>query len=118
MLEVFLNPSQTSDYEITHDCSEFSSLCPKTGQPDFANIAINYVPDRVCVETKSLKMYLFSYRNTKTFMEDAINKIAHELYENLRPKWLEVVGVYNIRGGIQSTIKVALPNDSNNLYGR
>lgn len=79
---------------------EFSSLCPKTGQPDFATIYIQYIPDKWCVESKSLKLYMFSYRNFGSFMEDITSKIANDIYAIIKPKWIRVVGDFYARGGI------------------
>ena len=107
MLETFPNPSKCTDsssYDITFTSKEFTSLCPITGQPDFAEIDITYVPDEKCVETKSLKMYLFAYRNYQGFMEKVINKIADDLQEVLQAKSLTVEGRFHPRGGIYPVI--------------
>ena len=99
VLERFKNPNSSNDL-VGLDCFEFSSLCPKTHQPDFATIHIAYVPDEYMVESKSLKLYLFSYRNHGAFHERCINMIKDDLVELLKPKYLEVYGDFNSRGGI------------------
>lgn len=88
---------------IRLDCSEFSSLCPVTGQPDFAALLIEYVPDRHLVETKSLKLYLWRYRDQRAFNETLIDAIASDLFQQLKPHWLRVTGRFNARGGIGLT---------------
>uniref|UniRef100_A0A6M3KLJ4 Putative 7-cyano-7-deazaguanine reductase n=1 Tax=viral metagenome TaxID=1070528 RepID=A0A6M3KLJ4_9ZZZZ len=103
-LETFLNKYPNREYEIFFDCPEFTSLCPKTGQPDFGKITISYIPDKNCIETKSLKLYLFSYRNYKSFMESIVNKIFEDLVHACDPKSMKVVGNFNMRGGISITI--------------
>ena len=100
LLEVFINLHQDTIYVIPFECFEFSSLCPKTGQPDFATIHINYIPKRKCVESKSLKLYLFSFRNSGEFMEDITNRIMKDLYKLLEPYYIEVYSNFNSRGGI------------------
>lgn len=107
MLEHFPNQFPERDYLINHETSEFTSLCPKTGQPDFANIRIEYVPDKLCVETKSLKLYLFAYRGEGTFMETIVNKICSDLVAVLDPRSLRVIGSFGARGGIMTTVDVA-----------
>lgn len=105
LLEVFPNRHPDSDYTVTHECMEFSSLCPKTGQPDFGNITIKFVPDKVCVETKSLKLYLFAYRNEGCFMETLTGKIFKDLKEVMQPRSLSVEAVFRSRGGIQTIVR-------------
>lgn len=100
ILERFENRFKKNDYMVTLDAYEFTTLCPKTGQPDFAKIYINYVPDNFLVESKSLKLYLFSFRNEGSFHEDTINKIMDDLVELLNPKYIEVLGIFSPRGGI------------------
>ena len=85
---------------VSFNCPEFTSLCPKTGQPDFAKIIINYIPREKMVESKSLKLYLFSFRNHGDFHEDCVNMIKNDLVNLMRPKYLEVIGIFNARGGI------------------
>ncbi|MDO8644695.1 MAG: preQ(1) synthase [bacterium] len=103
-LETFSNPRPGRDYEIAMDCPEFTCLCPKTGQPDFATIRIRYIPNKLCVELKSLKLYLWSYRNEGGFHEDLTNKILDDLVKACAPKWMEVVGDFNVRGGITTVV--------------
>lgn len=100
MLEVFMNKHRGNDYWVTFDCPEFTSLCPITGQPDFATIRIDYIPDAKMVESKSLKLYLFSYRNHGAFHEDCVNIIMKDLIELMDPKYIEVTGIFTPRGGI------------------
>lgn len=104
LLEVFENPCPGRDYEIEMDCPEFTCLCPKTGQPDFAVVEITYVPDRLCVELKSLKLYLWAYRNEGGFHEKVINGILDDLVSVLKPRKMRVVGDFNVRGGIQTSV--------------
>lgn len=100
VLEVFENKHQENDYFVKFNCPEFTSLCPKTGQPDFATIYISYVPDKLMVESKSLKLYLFSFRNHGDFHEDCVNIIMKDLIKVLDPKYIEVWGKFTPRGGI------------------
>ena len=100
VLETFINKHPENDYMVTFDCPEFTSLCPITGQPDFAHIYINYIPDERMVESKSLKLYLFSFRNRGDFHEDCVNIIMKDLVKLMDPKYLEVKGVFLPRGGI------------------
>ena len=100
VLETFINKHPENDYMVTFDCPEFTSLCPITGQPDFAHIYINYIPDKRMVESKSLKLYLFSFRNRGDFQEDCVNIIMKDLVKLMDPKYLEVKGVFLPRGGI------------------
>jgi 7-cyano-7-deazaguanine reductase len=99
-LEVFPNKNPKSEAWTTFVCTEFTSLCPKTGQPDFARIYINYIADKKMVESKSLKIYLFSFRNHGDFHEDCVQKICNDLYKIMKPKYIEVVGEFTPRGGI------------------
>lgn len=100
VLETFVNKHQGNDYVVTFNCPEFTSLCPKTGQPDFAKIVINYIPRERMVESKSLKLYLFSFRNHGDFHEDCVNIIMKDLVKLMSPKYLEVIGIFMPRGGI------------------
>jgi 7-cyano-7-deazaguanine reductase len=109
-LETFPNPTPTRDYEIRFDCPEFTCLCPKTGQPDFATIRISYVPDALCVELKSLKLYLWSYRDEGAFHEAVTNRIADDLLAAVAPRQLTVHGVFNVRGGITTEVVVRHPD--------
>lgn len=103
-LEVFTNPNPNRDYEIHMECPEFTCLCPRTGQPDFATIDIFYIPDKQCIELKSLKLYLGSYRNEGTFHEAVTNKILDDLVGACRPRWMKVAGDFYVRGGIHTTV--------------
>ena len=109
-LEIFLNPRPERDYEINMECPEFTCVCPRTGQPDFATIRINYVPDQHCIELKSLKLYLWSYRDQGTFHEAVVNKILDDLVAACRPRKMTVVGDFNVRGGIHTTVTARHPN--------
>ncbi|MCH5347260.1 MAG: NADPH-dependent 7-cyano-7-deazaguanine reductase QueF [Muribaculaceae bacterium] len=100
VLETFVNRHPDRDYIVTFTCPEFTSLCPKTGQPDFARIIINYIPGERMVESKSLKLYLFSFRNHGDFHEDCINIILNDLWELMHPRYIEVIGRFTPRGGI------------------
>ncbi|RNC65342.1 preQ(1) synthase [Proteiniphilum sp. X52] len=100
MLEAFDNKHPENDYWVTFDCPEFTSLCPITGQPDFAIIRIDYIPDIKMVESKSLKLYLFSFRNHGAFHEDCVNIIMKDLIRLMDPKYIEVRGIFTPRGGI------------------
>lgn len=100
VLETFENKHPENDYFVRFNCPEFTSLCPITGQPDFATIYINYVPDIRMVESKSLKLYLFSFRNHGDFHEDCVNKIMKDLIRLMDPKYIEVQGRFTARGGI------------------
>ena len=103
LLERFTNKFVDADYFVRLNCPEFTSLCPKTGQPDFATIIINYIPDKWLIESKSLKLYLFGFRNTGDFHEDIVNTIKNDLVKLLEPHYLEVIGQFNPRGGISIT---------------
>jgi 7-cyano-7-deazaguanine reductase len=99
-LESFSNKYQNRDYVVEFNCPEFTSLCPVTGQPDFARIIITYVPDLKCLESKSLKIYLFSFRNVGMFHEEITNRILDDLVAECQPKWARVRGLMSPRGGI------------------
>ena len=125
LLETFANPYPGRDYEISMECPEFTSLCPlggvesdaaeleqlEGGAPDFGTILIAYVPDRLCIELKSLKLYLWSFRNDGIFYERAVNRILDDLSAACRPRWMEVTGDFNIRGGIKSVITAVVTAD-------
>ncbi len=100
ILETFQNKHPENEYVVTFNCPEFTSLCPKTGQPDFAKIIISYIPRIEMVESKSLKLYLFSFRNHGDFHEDCVNIIMEDLWKLMNPKYIEVVGIFTPRGGI------------------
>jgi 7-cyano-7-deazaguanine reductase len=108
-LKTFPNPNPERDYRIHMEIPEFTCLCPMTGQPDFATIRIRYVPAEVCVELKSLKLYLWSFRNDGIFYERAVNRILDDLAAAVTPKRLEVEGDFNVRGGIKSVITARWP---------
>ena len=122
LLETFDNPYIDRDYEIHMDCSEFTSLCPlggiesdaselallKGGAPDFGTIRVTYIPAAKCIELKSLKLYLWSFRNDGIFYERAVNRILDDLANATKPRWMEVVGDFNIRGGIKSVITASV----------
>ena len=101
VLETFSNKHPQREYLVTFDCPEFTSLCPKTGQPDFGRIVISYIPREKMVESKSLKLYLFSFRNHGDFHEDCVNIILNDLWQLMDPKYIEVRGIFSPRGGIR-----------------
>jgi 7-cyano-7-deazaguanine reductase len=108
-LETFPNPSPGRDYEIRFECPEFTCVCPMTGQPDFAVMRITYIPDRLCVELKSLKLYLWSYRDEGAFHEDVTNRILDDLVGALGPRRCEVTGDFLVRGGIHTVVVARHP---------
>ena len=103
-LETFKNPAPVRDYEIAFDCPEFTCLCPMTGQPDFAHFKIRYVPDQLCVELKSLKLYLWSFRNEGAFHEAVTNRILDDLVKAMKPRSVTVEGNFFVRGGISTLV--------------
>ncbi|MCB9541561.1 MAG: NADPH-dependent 7-cyano-7-deazaguanine reductase QueF [Myxococcales bacterium] len=103
-LDVFPNPKPARDYEIRFSCPEFTCLCPKTGQPDFATIRIRYVPDQTCVELKSLKLYLWSFRDEGAFHEAVTNRILDDLVAATAPRWMEIEADFAVRGGIHTVV--------------
>jgi 7-cyano-7-deazaguanine reductase len=105
-LQTFPNPNRERDYEIAFEAPEFTCLCPMTGQPDFATIRIRYVPDATCVELKSLKLYLWSFRDEGAFHEAVTNRIANDLIAAVDPRFLEVEGDFYVRGGISTKVTV------------
>jgi 7-cyano-7-deazaguanine reductase len=105
-METFANPKPGRDYEIEVTYPEFTCLCPMTGQPDFASLRITYIPGAVCVELKSLRNYLWSYRNRGAFHEAVTNRIADDLVRLLRPRWLHVEAEFHVRGGLETTVRV------------
>jgi len=105
-LTTFPNPNPERDYEIAFEAPEFTCLCPMTAQPDFATIRIRYIPDQKCVELKSLKLYLWSYRDQGTFHEAVTNKIANDLIAALDPRYMHVEGDFYVRGGIKTVVSV------------
>jgi 7-cyano-7-deazaguanine reductase len=104
ILDAFDNPRPERDYEIKFVFPEFTSVCPVTGQPDFATITIRYVPDRKCVEMKSLKLYYFSFRNKGIFYESVVNTILDDLVAVLKPRYMQVTGEFAVRGGTAGTV--------------
>ncbi len=104
VLDTFPNPAPQRDYEIAFDCPEFTCLCPKTGQPDFAHFSIRYVPDETCVELKSLKLYLWSFRDEGHFHEAVTNRILDDLVKLTQPRFMEVKGDFWVRGGIGTIV--------------
>lgn len=106
LLEAFPNRYPGRDYVILFEHPEFTSLCPKTGQPDFATISVRYAPGEKCVESKSFKLYMCAFRNHGSFMESIVNKIADDLVAVLRPRRLTVTGAFNVRGGTGITVRV------------
>lgn len=108
-LETFPNPNPGRDYVIQFECPEFTCVCPKTGQPDFATIRIEYVPGDRCVELKSLKLYLWSYRDEGAFHEAVTNRILEDLVAATAPRRMKVVGDFAVRGGIHTVVTVSFP---------
>ena len=104
MIETFPNPAPQRDYVIKHTCPEFTSVCPKTGQPDFATIDLEYIPDQLCIELKSLKLYYYSFRNEGIYFEAVVNRMLDEVSGACKPRWMRVTGNFNVRGGITSVI--------------
>ena len=109
-LEVFANPRPGRNYEISFECPEFTCLCPRTGQPDFATIRIAYTPAQLCVELKSLKLYLWSYRNAGAFHEEVTNRILDDLVAACQPVRIRVVGDFQVRGGIHTVVTASFPD--------
>jgi 7-cyano-7-deazaguanine reductase len=114
ILETFKNEFQERDYTIVHKAPEFTSLCPKTGQPDFAIITVEYVPDKLCIELKSLKLYFHSYRNDGIFFESATNRILDDLVAVCKPRYMLITAEFNVRGGIASIIEAEYYSDKFN----
>ena len=108
-IESFPNPAPARDYEIEFECPEFTCLCPKTGQPDFATINISYVPDVECVELKSLKLYLWSFRDEGHFHEAVTNRILDDLVAKISPRSMTVEGDFYVRGGIHTLVRASYP---------
>jgi 7-cyano-7-deazaguanine reductase len=105
LLETFENEYTNRNYTILHTAPEFTSLCPKTGQPDFATITLEYIPDKLCIELKSLKIYLNSYRNDGIFFESVTNKILDDLVAVCKPRYMLITADFNVRGGISSSVE-------------
>ena len=104
ILETFPNPNTDRDFTIKIEIPEFSCLCPKTGQPDFAVLKINYIPDNLCVELKSLKLYIWSYRDHRAFHEAVTNKILNDLVASVSPRFMSLKASFNVRGGIYTSV--------------
>jgi len=109
MLEVFENPAPEREYEIVHVAHEFTSLCPVTGQPDFAVLTFRYVADERCVELKSLKLYLQAFRNEGVFYEALVNRLLSDLVAVLAPRRMEIVGTFSVRGGMSTVVTARHP---------
>jgi len=103
-LETFANPAPARDFRIHMEIPEFTCLCPKTGQPDFATLVLDYVPDRLCVELKSLKLYVWSFRNEGAFHEAVTNRILDDLVRATKPRWMRLTARFYVRGGIYTTV--------------
>jgi len=103
-IELFENPYPARDYTITINCPEFTSLCPKTGQPDFGQITVEYCPDKFCIELKSLKFYMHSYRNEGIFYEELTNRILDDLTGICKPRWMKITSKFTPRGGITTDV--------------
>src|SRR4051812_29995400 len=103
-IDVFPNPAPQRDYVIKHVCPEFTSVCPKTSQPDFATIELEYIPDQSCIELKALKLYYYSFRNEGIYFEAVTNRLLEELADACKPRWMRGTGNFNVRGGISSVI--------------
>ncbi|MFW6160766.1 MAG: preQ(1) synthase [Acidobacteriota bacterium] len=108
-------PNQFPDYEISIEIPEYTSVCPKTGLPDFGTITITYVPDKLCLELKSLKLYILAYRNLGIFYENVVNRILEDVVAACRPKRASVVGEFNPRGGLKSRVEARYPRNKINL---
>ncbi|MEX0725355.1 MAG: preQ(1) synthase [Planctomycetaceae bacterium] len=112
VLETFENPFPDRDYVIDTVCPEFTSMCPKTGQPDFGTLTLSYVPDKLCYELKSLKLYLQQYRNVGAFYENVTNRILDDLVKTTSPRWMKLTAAFTPRGGIHTTVTVEYPQKS------
>ncbi|MGH2354343.1 MAG: preQ(1) synthase [Chloroflexota bacterium] len=110
-LDTFPNPHPYRDYEVEFTCPEFTCVCPMTGQPDFATFTITYVPDQRCVELKSLKLYLWSFREEGHFHEDVTNILLNDIVEAIDPRRISIVGEFNIRGGIRTVVRASRTKD-------
>ncbi len=104
-VETFPNPEPRREYVVEIEVPEYTSVCPKTGQPDFGTIRITYAPAKRCLELKSLKLYFFSYRNRGVFFEAVVNRVLDDLVAACRPRWMEVLGEFNVRGGMATTVR-------------
>jgi 7-cyano-7-deazaguanine reductase len=104
-LEVVANPHPDRDYEVSLEIPEFTCICPRTGQPDFATIRVRYVPGQRLLELKAIKLYIWSYRNEGAFHEDVTNRILNDFVAAAAPRWIEVVGDFTVRGGIKTVVR-------------
>ncbi len=111
LLEIFNNAYPDRNYTVVHSAPEFTSVCPVTGQPDFGTIIIEYIPDKLCIELKSLKFYLNSYRNDGIYFESVTNKILDDLVSVCKPRFMQITAKFNVRGGISSVIKAEYKMD-------
>jgi len=111
VLETFPNPAPQRDYQIRIVCPEFTSVCPRTGQPDFGTLVFTYVPDQLCVELKSLKLYLQQFRNEGIFYEAVTNRILDDLVGVLRPRWMKLLARFRPRGGITTSVLARYPRE-------
>ena len=111
-LATFPNPSPRREYVIRHECPEYTALCPVTGQPDFGIIEVIYAPGKLCIELKSLKLYLWAFRDEGHFFEQVTNRILDDLVRACQPRWMTVIGRFNVRGGIGTTVVVRHPAGS------
>ena len=111
LLEIFNNAYPDRNYTVVHSAPEFTSVCPVTGQPDFGTIIIEYIPDKLCIELKSLKFYLNSYRNDGIYFESVTNKILDDLVSVCKPRFMQITAKFNVRGGISSVIKAEYKKD-------
>ena len=105
IIEVFENAYPERDYTVVHEAPEFTSLCPKTGQPDFATITVEYIPDKLCIELKSLKLYFNSFRNDGIYFESVTNRILDDLVAACQPRFMHITADFNTRGGISSVVE-------------
>ncbi|MDR3665848.1 MAG: preQ(1) synthase [Ignavibacteriaceae bacterium] len=111
IIEVFENAYPKRDYSVIHEAPEFTSLCPKTGQPDFATITVEYVPDKLCIELKSLKLYFNSFRNDGIYFESVTNRILDDLVAACQPRFMLITAEFNTRGGISSIVEAEYQKD-------
>lgn len=116
ILETFDNVFPDQEYHVQLNFPEFTSLCPKTAQPDFATIKIDYIPNKKCIESKSLKLYYFSYRNHGSFMEEIVNRMLSDFVAVCEPQWMEVKGIFNARGGTEIIVTATHIGDA--YYGK
>lgn len=107
--EIETFPNQYTGYDITIEIPEYTAICPKTNLPDFGMITLHYMPDKACLELKSLKMYIYAYRNLGIFYENAVNRILHDVVKAGRPVWVKVTGTFTARGGLSSKIEAKYP---------